>query len=251
MEPKNIKLALHKVKIEEGQETLYFRQHFYRYFKTLCYIPQEFVLNKVAADLGTVPGHLSRTLKFLGAANVTGLDYNPERFGFKQRIERQGVKVLTCDLEKEPLPFPDHSLDLITFTEVIEHFEKGTGHVLSEIKRCLKPGGALVITTPNINNLANRLRRLFGKNIYPSSVETGPLSKQQHHHEYFMKELKELLENEGFNVIKSKYIAGTEKALLENNFPIDFPRWLGKLYALVPFLLPPLRSYLFILAQPK
>ncbi|MFN2507440.1 MAG: class I SAM-dependent methyltransferase [Chthoniobacterales bacterium] len=64
------------------------------------------------------------------------------------------------DLNTGPLPYPDASFDLVTCTEVIEHLEHYEG-VMREISRVLRPGGVLVVSTPNVLNLRSRLRYLF------------------------------------------------------------------------------------------
>lgn len=48
----------------------------------------------------------------------------------------------------EAMPFPDECFDTILMIEVIEHVE-GDQQALREIRRVLKPGGVLVMTTPN------------------------------------------------------------------------------------------------------
>jgi 2-polyprenyl-3-methyl-5-hydroxy-6-metoxy-1,4-benzoquinol methylase len=75
-------------------------------------------------------------------------------------MELAGQKVDVVDLDREPLPYPDDTFDLITFTEVIEHVENHRA-VLRDIQRVLKSGGLVLITTPNILNLKSRLRFLF------------------------------------------------------------------------------------------
>jgi len=59
------------------------------------------------------------------------------------------------------LPFPDETFDLLLFTEVIEHLTYPQ-IMMAELARVLKPGGALIITTPNICSLGNRLATLLG-----------------------------------------------------------------------------------------
>ena len=49
------------------------------------------------------------------------------------------------------LPFSDSSFDLITCGMVMEHLDNPLSALL-EISRCLRPGGAVVINTPNIAN---------------------------------------------------------------------------------------------------
>jgi SAM-dependent methyltransferase len=49
------------------------------------------------------------------------------------------------------LPFADSSLDLVTCNMVVEHLDK-PGRAFAEIARCLRPGGAVVVITPNLLN---------------------------------------------------------------------------------------------------
>lgn len=70
------------------------------------------------------------------------------------------LKVEVVDLNQEPLPYPNESFDLVTCTEVIEHLEDHRSAV-REMERVLRPGGVLVVSTPNILNLRSRLRYLF------------------------------------------------------------------------------------------
>jgi SAM-dependent methyltransferase len=49
------------------------------------------------------------------------------------------------------LPFADNSLDLITCRMVVEHLDQPR-HAFAESARCLRPGGAIVVITPNLLN---------------------------------------------------------------------------------------------------
>lgn len=51
-----------------------------------------------------------------------------------------------------PLPFADHAFDWIVSTEVIEHVP-GIAAYVSEFARLLKPGGRLLLTTPDITSI--------------------------------------------------------------------------------------------------
>ena len=106
----------------------------------------------------------------IGSGNGELIHLMRERFNAKtfacdyvdglMRLSDQAVDVI--DLDKQPLPYADESFDLITITEIIEHVQNFRA-VLKEIHRCLKPGGGVVITTPNILNLTSRLRYMgFG-----------------------------------------------------------------------------------------
>ena len=71
-----------------------------------------------------------------------------------------GVTVYRCTLEDAGLP--SNHFDAITLNHVIEHLDT-PDRTLREIARVLKPGGTVVVTTPNI---AGRGHRRFRSNWY-------------------------------------------------------------------------------------
>lgn len=63
-----------------------------------------------------------------------------------------GVRADACD----PFPFVDRAFDVVVSLEGIEHFENQTAF-LRECARVLRPGGRLLLTTPNILHFNARL----------------------------------------------------------------------------------------------
>jgi len=70
-----------------------------------------------------------------------------------------GVPFKKVDLNKE-LPFEDSFFDYVVSIEGIEHLENPFLCV-REFARVLKPGGSLIITTPNIMSIKSRTRFFF------------------------------------------------------------------------------------------
>jgi len=63
------------------------------------------------------------------------------------------------DFRSQCLPFADQTLDIVHSSHVVEHISNESGlHVFKEIYRCLKPGGTLRISTPDMDLLLDRYR---------------------------------------------------------------------------------------------
>jgi 2-polyprenyl-3-methyl-5-hydroxy-6-metoxy-1,4-benzoquinol methylase len=75
---------------------------------------------------------------------------------------------------------------------------------VSEISRILKPGGFIIISTPNAVRLANIAHLVRGRNIYPGYSPHGPYGR--HNREYTLIELKELLQHHGFELARAEII---------------------------------------------
>ena len=74
-------------------------------------------------------------------------------------IFKADVPAVKLDLNR-PFPFAAESFDYVTFIEGIEHIERPFD-ALGEVWRVLRPGGRLILSTPNILNLRSRLRFLL------------------------------------------------------------------------------------------
>lgn len=57
---------------------------------------------------------------------------------------------------RERLPYDDASFDVVLLVEVVEHLSDHQA-ALGELARILKPGGALILTTPNVMRLNSRV----------------------------------------------------------------------------------------------
>lgn len=110
--------------------------------------------NMQALDLGAGRGELSIILSKKGVF-VKSVDYSKASIKIiKDNIKNIGkkpaekIEVIRADVKK--LPFFNSSFDLIFMLDVIEHlYPKELEETLLEVKRVLKPGGKLVIHTPN------------------------------------------------------------------------------------------------------
>ncbi len=75
------------------------------------------------------------------------------------------------------LSWPNENFDAVFCTEGIEHLENHFSF-LREMRRILKPGGILVLTTPNITALRSRVR-FFGSGFF--GRDSRPLNESARH----------------------------------------------------------------------
>ncbi len=74
-----------------------------------------------------------------------------------------GIDWMGADLNL-PLAVPDASFDTIVCIEVIEHLENPRA-VFREFHRMLRPGGAVILTTPNQESLRALASLVFGRHF--------------------------------------------------------------------------------------
>jgi SAM-dependent methyltransferase len=104
-------------------------------------------------DVGCGAGHLGQLLKERGH-HVTGLELVPEA---ADEARDSLDEVVTGDVEAG-LPFEPGSFDAIIFADLLEHLVD-PWRVLQEAAGLLTPGGVVVASVPNVQNL-DVLRRL-------------------------------------------------------------------------------------------
>lgn len=97
-------------------------------------------------------------------------DHFEREVGTKQsvidRLKHFGVQVFEVDPVAGTLPDVCANADVVTSFDVIEHFCFSPARYLERMRNCLKSNGAIVVGTPNQVHLKNRLKCLFGKNIW-------------------------------------------------------------------------------------
>ena len=146
----------------------------------------------------------------LGYGEVRGCYYGPAgRIDHKEVTAEDGRRFV-CDLdlfdaEKDPFPYPDEHFLTVLCGELIEHLAVDPMHMMSEINRVLKPGGHLVLTTPNIGSLRAISAILLGYHpgFFPAYIrphKQGEEPDSRHNREYTPKEIARLLIDSGFEM---------------------------------------------------
>lgn len=103
-----------------------------------------------------------------------------------EALRSVGVTPHQWNLCNGEAPFDD-KFDTIFFSEVLEHLLISSPVVLARLRRCLKPGGVLICTTPNLHRLRNVAYMIMGRQIF-DFFRTDPLEKGVGHVTEFSRE---------------------------------------------------------------
>jgi SAM-dependent methyltransferase len=163
-------------------------------------------------EVGSVPLVLTAALSQAGV-DVTGCDLAPERYS--RAIARHNLDVKKCDIEREALPFPDGSFDVIVFNEIFEHLRIDLIFTMTEIWRVLRNEGVLLLSTPNLrsmkgiyNFLARNLAYSCSPSIYDEYKKLSSIGHMGHVREYTTAEVSAFLKAVGFDVVEEIYRGG-------------------------------------------
>ncbi len=93
---------------------------------------------------------------------------------YRTALETARCRLVGASLTSPPLPFRDQEFDLITFSEVLEHLPgPSILPLLAEAHRVLRPGGRMIVTSPNLVGLPYRLMLLCGRSPFDLPIETS------------------------------------------------------------------------------
>jgi SAM-dependent methyltransferase len=146
-------------------------EHLHRYL-----MATEVATGKIVLDIASGEGYGSAILAKV-AEKVFGVDVSVDSVSHaREHYQEQNIEFIVGSCDR--IPLPNSSVDLVVSYETIEHHEKHE-EMIREIKRVLRPGGALIISSPDKYNYS----------VYPN------YNNPYHVKELFEKEFKLLLEN--------------------------------------------------------
>ena len=233
----------------------YFWGGYYRFLDIVKHISRIHPGKKIL-DIGISYGFYDIILKEEFGLDVTGLELEENIPVYCPLPRLHGIPIIAGELSKRPCSIPNESCDVVIFSEVIEHIRISPLRALLEINRILRPGGILLLTTPNVARLSNVLALLVGKNIveaFPDedSELTHIRDKMKHIREYTMNELKTLMNRAGIKIIKGEYPLSNDRIPPRHDW--HNLNWKGKFVLLMslPILMfvPMLRTSIVILGH--
>jgi len=187
----------------------YLDTHITRLEKTLAITPPGGEMDRIlemGAYMQITPALKTR----LGYGEVRGCYYGQLGTVDHKSLRSSEGETFACDVdlfdaEKDRFPYEDGSFSAVLCCELVEHLRWDPMHMMSEINRILKPGGTLVLTTPNIVSL-RAIEAILGRDhpgFFPAYLrpsEDGEEAEARHNREYSPREVSRLLEDSGFDV---------------------------------------------------
>jgi 2-polyprenyl-3-methyl-5-hydroxy-6-metoxy-1,4-benzoquinol methylase len=146
---------------------------------------------KRVLDVGCSSGYLAEPLAARGNT-IVGIELDPEA---AHAAEAFCERVLVGDVESMDLPLEPASFDVVLCGDVVEHLRDPVA-ALARLRPFVRPGGRLVLSTPNVANWAIRASLLAGRWRY---TERGILDRT-HTHLFTRATLAEAVERAGYRV---------------------------------------------------
>jgi 2-polyprenyl-3-methyl-5-hydroxy-6-metoxy-1,4-benzoquinol methylase len=146
-------------------------------------------------DLGCGGGHNGALLKKAGAREVVGVERDP---GAAQEARKRLDRVIECDLTAlDAAELGDEPFDAILASDVLEHLLDAEA-VLARAVTWLRPGGAVVLSLPNIANVY-----VFSQLLLKTWPRRGSGIFDRTHVRFFAKrDMVRLLQGAGLRVLR-------------------------------------------------
>lgn len=161
-------------------------------------VSDNFVFQRSLLAYHEAAGRVSGRVLEIGTGAGYGVEViapHAEHFTTLDKHRTEGIEwpvnVDFCEAKVPPLPFADGSFDCVISFQVIEHIRRDRDFV-REVARVLKPGGCLIISTPN----------------RPMSLTRNPW----HVREYNGEEFSALL-GEAFATVEAYGVEGNERVM--------------------------------------
>jgi SAM-dependent methyltransferase len=136
------------------------------YQKAKTILLEDYTPDTLYLDCGTGSGRqfqlLASASEQLSPLNYFGIEWDPAS---ALKAKKKGLNLVRGDLNK-PLPFEDEVFGCVFGLSVLEHLVNGC-QFMKEAYRVLKPGGRMVLITPNLSAWFNIMLLVFGN--MPSS----------------------------------------------------------------------------------
>lgn len=167
-------------------------------------------------DVGCFNGYISYLVRRMGF-RVTGADIH-DLADRRELFDASGIAYVSSNFNSLR-PFqdvPSNTFDAVILAQVIEHILNHPLGFVSELARITRPGGLLIITTPQPASVMNATRLLRGRWSLWGTADFIRLPKitngefishaEIHYREYLAQELRAMVVDAGYEVMSHRYL---------------------------------------------
>lgn len=155
------------------------------------------------------------------------------------------LRTAACDVDAERLPFGADQFDCVILNEVFEHLRFNLIFTMREIRRVIRRGGLLLLSTPNLRSLRG-LYHLLWKweafsamgGIYHNYASLENAGVMGHVREYTSKEVVDFLQQIGFDI---------EGVIYRGRYTDDW--WVWRVSHYISQIRPELKPFFSIVAR--
>jgi SAM-dependent methyltransferase len=170
---------------------------------------------RTVLEVGCASGYIACLFSELGF-RVSAIDSYDESVR-DEMFSRRLIAYTKGNLNDAPplATFADHSMNVVVLGEVFEHILNHPAGLLQAVYRILRPGGTVILTTPNPSTLANSIRLLgdgyvlWGTQSFLREVKlNGSIVIDRgdiHYHEYPAWMVSDLMKEVGFRIESMQY----------------------------------------------
>jgi len=161
---------------------------------------------------GAGGAYVEKLLAQIFRARVTVVEFPEAIRAHQAEYDRFGFRTIGGDLTTDWQTGTTEPYDLALSFEVLEHLPISPYQHIGALSKHLRPGGHLVMSTPNFSRLPNVLRLMCGRPLMPDARLTLQATSydQEHVHrrEYVASELVDAVTQAGLTHVKTEYFLG-------------------------------------------
>ncbi len=189
----------------DDTRSLFHRKYMARLTWVIRAVEREVSPGATVLEIGCSQANASLLLAEAGYRTI-GLDLRPQALEYaRSKCERGQFSCVTASVEA--LPFATECFDAVILGELLEHCADPPV-IVRECARSVKPGGIVVVTTPNGAYFGNRVPR-----YHPGDAAAVELAERQfgpagedHLFAFTLASLRQVLAAAGLEVIRSGYV---------------------------------------------
>ncbi|MFA6268263.1 MAG: class I SAM-dependent methyltransferase [archaeon] len=190
--------------------------------------------NEKVLDIGCGSGTFSRTLaKKYPQLKIVGVDISKKAINYaRKKTMSEGIKNINfCVSSIEDIKIKFNDFDVAVVSHIIEHV-KNPAKAIIEVKKKLKIGGTIFLTTPNYASLWPIAEYVFDKTLAKKNYSLG----EQHISKFTFFSIRNLLNENGFVVTKERalYLISMEASLISSSLAWATFKF-DKLFSWLPF----------------